>query len=203
MTKATLDRIFDPYFTTKEPGEGTGLGLSVVYGIVQSHSGAITLYSEPDKGSVFHVYLPTQETPSSSNEASSTALPTGSERILLVDDETAVAETVMQTLTSLGYNVSVATNSTDALETFCSRPDLFDLVLTDLTMPGMTGIELARKLTATRPDIPIVLFTGYCDQSTVEKALAAGIRELVMKPLVRRELAEAIRRALEARLLRS
>lgn len=191
-----LNRIFDPYFTTKGQGEGTGLGLAVVYGIVQSHGGAITVYSEPGSGTIFNVFLPRNETHAPSEAVAAAPIPRGSERILFVDDEPFISEMAMQTLTNLGYEVTVKGASADALQTFSSRPDHFDLVITDLTMPGMTGVELAERLFAERPGLPVILCTGFCEPATREKALSTGIKELVMKPLVRRDLAEAIRRAL-------
>ncbi len=197
MTQDTLERIFDPYFTTKEPGEGTGLGLSVVYGIVQSHGGTITVCSEPDKGTTFNVFLPRHETLVELEDVTPKPLSRASGRILFVDDEPEIVDMTLRVLTNLGYEVSVKTNGKDALQTFRSQPDYFDLVVTDLTMPGMTGIELARELIAIRPGIPIVLCTGYCEPTIQENALAAGVRELVMKPLFRSELAAAIKKALE------
>jgi len=197
MSRDVIARIFDPFFTTKALGEGTGLGLSVVHGIVSSYGGAVTVQSEPGKGSTFSVYLPRiQMAPGKPPEEGSCLLPTGEERVLFVDDERLLAELGTKMLTPLGYQVTTATNSREALDRFRSDPSAFDLVITDHTMPGMTGAELAREVLHVRPDMPIILCTGFSENITEEKAGAIGIRKLLMKPLALRELAETIRKVL-------
>ncbi|MGZ6276323.1 MAG: PAS domain S-box protein [Syntrophales bacterium] len=193
-----MDRIFDPFFTTKKPGEGTGLGLSVVYGIVKSYSGAITVESEVGKGTEFNVYLPLLTEAEGKKEAKIEApIPGGEERILFVDDEAALVQLATGTLTGLGYEVEGRTGSMEALELFRARPDSFDLVITDMTMPNMTGSELAQRLMSIRPDIPIILCTGFSEAMTQEKARAIGVKAFIMKPIVQRQIAEAIRRVLD------
>ncbi len=193
---AIVDRIFDPFFTTKEIGEGTGLGLAVVYGIVKSYDGAINVYSEPGKGTTFKVYLPRIDESESSESSAPEPISGGSESILLVDDNEDLVTAGQEMLTSLGYTVTTRTNSLDALEIFCKYPDRFDVVITDMTMPHMRGDELVRELLKVRPDIPIVLCTGFSQIISEEKAAGLGIRQFLMKPFSRRDLATAIRRAL-------
>lgn len=195
-----MDRIFDPYFTTKGPGEGTGMGLAVVHGIIKSHGGAIKVYSEPGKGSTFNVFFPRINGDVIAKAKTTTAIPTGSERILLVDDEEALVEMGKQMLGRLGYKVVAKTDSFEALETFRAKSDTFDLVITDLTMPNMTGTELANKLMEIRADIPIILCSGFNETITRDKAKEIGIREYLFKPLIAREMAEAIRRALDKKI---
>jgi CheY-like chemotaxis protein len=197
MPPEVLERIFDPFYSTKESGQGTGLGLSVVHGIVKSCGGAIYAYSEPGSGSSFKVYLPTIGEGAAEPVKLASLLPTGSERILLVDDEEALVESGRLMLEALGYQVSTADSGPKALELFRAEPDGFDLVITDQTMPKMTGDELAAELMAIRPGLPIVICTGFSTKITKEKARAAGIRAFVMKPLLSRELAETVRRVLD------
>jgi CheY-like chemotaxis protein len=192
-----IDRIFEPYFTTKEEGEGTGLGLSVVERIVKSCGGDITVYSEPGKGTTFNVFLPRVEREVPAETKSLASLPTGKGRILFVDDEDTLVRLGKQMLERLGYEVTTRTGSIDALEAFSAQPGEFDLVVTDLTMPKMTGVELAEKLMAIRQDIPIILCSGFSERVTKEKAKATGIREVVMKPIVSSEIAEVIRKLLD------
>jgi len=192
------NRIFDPFFTTKRPGEGTGLGLSVVHGIVINHKGMITFDSKLGKGTTFIVHLPIIEgTASSSQKSTSVLAPMGNERILFVDDEEVVVDANKRILMRLGYDVTVSTDSRDALLIFRSKPEGFDLVITDMTMPNMTGAELARELIKIRQDIPIILCTGYSQLITPEKSNAIGIQEFVMKPFSRHEIAGAIRKVLD------
>jgi PAS domain S-box-containing protein len=197
MDSAVLQRIFDPYFTTKGPGEGTGLGLSVVQGIVKSHSGAITVRSEPGRGTAFTVYLPGLENVEAEDVKELQAVATGSGRILLVDDEEALVDFGKETLEALGYQVTATTSSLDALESFRAQPDAFDLVITDMTMPFLNGRGLTEKIIALRSDTPIILSTGFSDLLNEEQAKEAGIREFVMKPYEIRTLAGAVRKALE------
>lgn len=196
MPPNVLERIFDPFFTTKERSKGTGMGLSVVHGIVENHGGIISVSSEPGKGSTFNVYLPVffDETAITSDTAES--LPAGSERILFVDDELPVVETGKHVLETLGYNVTTRTSSVEALELFKVKPNSFDLVITDMTMPNMTGDKLAKELLDIRSDIPIIICTGYSSLINKEKAEDMGIRAYIMKPMLKSEIAQAIRTAL-------
>ncbi|MDP2992419.1 MAG: response regulator, partial [Deltaproteobacteria bacterium] len=197
MERVVMERIFDPYFTTKGPGEGTGLGLAVVHGAVKKHGGAIAVDSEPGKGTTFRVYFPRMERGGAPEAEAAAPIPTGSERILFVDDEKALVEMVKQMIEALGYKVAGRTSSIEALEAFRAQPGKFDLVITDQTMPNMTGETLAKELLIIRPDIPIIICTGYSESITKEKVKAMGIRELIMKPVVRSELARIIRHVLD------
>ena len=197
MDRITQERIFDPYFTTKEKTGGTGMGLAVVHGIIRSYEGAITFESELGKGTTFWVYLPCLERESPMKSIETEPLPTGNERILLVDDEKAIIDAIQQMLERLGYQVVARTSSVEALEVFRSQPDSFDLLLTDQTMQGMTGEALSKKVMAIRSDIPIVLCTGFSHNINEEKAKSMGIREFIMKPVLVRELAVIIRRLLD------
>ena len=199
MDKETLIRIFDPFFTTKEKGKGTGMGMSVVHGIVKSHGGTITVYSELGIGSTFHVYLPILEPGADIQQSAAEpgTLPAGMERILFVDDEEPLVELAREMLESLGYKVTSRTSSIEAMELFKHDPHRFDLIITDLTMPHLTGIELSNEIIKIRPDIPIILCTGFSATITPEKAKAAGIREFVMKPLLIEQIAKTIRVALD------
>ncbi len=198
MEREVMDRIFEPYFTTKEIGKGTGMGLSVVHGIVKSHKGAITVYSEPGMGSTFNVYLPRIENADETAESEEEALlPQGTERILFVDDEEHIVDLGRQILNRLGYTVTTKTDSLEALRVFREQPDQFDLVITDMTMPNMTGAGLARELMGICPDIPIILCTGFSELITEERAKEMGIREFVMKPLIITEMARVVRKALD------
>jgi PAS domain S-box-containing protein len=190
-------RIFDPYFTTKEPGKGTGLGLSVVHGIVRSHGGAIRVFSEVGKGTTFKVFLPRAEGVEAARPKTSRVLPRGTEKILLVDDEAGLAELGKRMLGLLGYQVEARTSPVAALEVFRAGPDTFDAVITDMTMPHLTGWSLAREILAIRPEIPIILCTGFSDQANEEKARSAGIRAFLFKPLIMQELATAVREAID------
>jgi PAS domain S-box-containing protein len=194
-----LKRIFDPYFTTKPVGEGTGLGLAVVHGIIKSHGGEITVHSEPGKGTTFHVYLPRMDGAQEiAGSQEPTPLPLGNqERVLLIDDEKALADVGKQMLEQLGYKVTVRTSSIEALELFRTQPERFDLVITDMTMPNMTGDKLAREMVRLRPGIPIILCTGFSEHVTEEKIKKIGIREFVMKPMVMSDLAKTVRRVLQ------
>jgi len=192
-----LDRIFEPYFTTKEVGKGSGLGLSVVHGIVKSHKGHITVYSEPGKGSTFHVYFPLAESLSAELGAPfAEPLPTGTERILLVDDEPAIVKMQQQSLERLGYSVTARTGSIEALEAFRALPDKFDLVITDMTMPNMTGDKLARFIKEIRPAMPVILCTGFSEKIHSSKN-SLDIESVMMKPVDKRKMAKTIRRLID------
>jgi PAS domain S-box-containing protein len=197
MDPAIMERIFDPYFTTKKPEEGTGLGLAVVHGIVKKHGGVISVDSEPGKGSVFHIFLPRAEAEAITEDASLMPLPQGRERILLVDNDPEIVATLQQLMEQLGYQVTTQTDSIEALRCFRTRPDDFDLVITDQTMPKLTGVDLAREILDLRPEIPVILCTGFSGAVSREKARVMGIREFLIKPIANRVIAETIRRALK------
>jgi PAS domain S-box-containing protein len=197
IPKEMQDRIFEPFFTTKEDGKGTGMGLAVVHGIVKSHGGAITVESNVGRGTRFDIFLPAIPQVAQEENIISESLPTGSERILYVDDEQALAEIGKQMLERLGYRVTTRSNSLDALSDFISQPYRFDLVITDMTMPHLTGFELARKLLKIRPQVPIILCTGYSEQVSNLQAEAHGIKGYLMKPLQMQELAVKIREILD------
>jgi signal transduction histidine kinase/ActR/RegA family two-component response regulator len=199
MPKEILDRIFDPYFTTKEKGEGTGMGLAVVHGIIKNHGGHITVYSEVGKGTSFYIYLPRIEQEDTKPEVMLTELvPTGDEHILIIDDEPAITLMEKRLIEGLGYRVTSMTNPVDALALISAHPDMWDLVLTDMTMPKMNGAELAQKILKIRSDMPIILCTGFSELINEKKAKAIGVREYVMKPMIRKEIAQAIRRSLDS-----
>jgi signal transduction histidine kinase/ActR/RegA family two-component response regulator len=197
MPSAVLEKIFDPFFTTKEKGEGTGMGLSVVHGIVHGHGGVINTYSEPGKGSTFKVFLPAFERQLKPEDRIERPIPTGTESILFIDDEPAIVNMGKQILETLGYDVVTRTSSIEALEYFRAQPDKVDLVITDLTMPKMTGEVLAIELIRVRPDIPVILCTGFSARMDEKKAMDMGIRAFVSKPILKQEIAEAIRAVLE------
>jgi PAS domain S-box-containing protein len=197
MDEETMEHIFEPYFTTKEVGKGTGFGLAVVHGIVRRHGGAITVQSEPGKGAAFNVHLPVIEGDGSVDHETEGPIPCGNERILLVDDEEMLANMVEMMLARLGYSVLTQTSSVEALNVFRKRPFHFDLVVTDYTMPQMTGADLAREILAVRSDIPIILCTGYSERISEEKAREIGIEQFLMKPLNRRSLATTVRKVLD------
>ena len=192
-----LDKIFDPYFTTKEVGKGSGMGLAVVVGIVKSHDGMITVDSKLGEGTTFNVYFPRIEEQIHEEVEVTATLPGGNEKILVVDDEESIVYMTKRRLELLGYQVTTKTSSIDALELFRSQPDQFDLVITDQTMPGLTGEQLAKELLSIRPGFPIILCTGYSSKIDAEKADFVGIRDFIMKPVERSELANTVRRILD------
>ncbi len=203
MESGVVKRIFEPYFTTKAPGEGTGMGLAVVHGIAKSHGGQVTVYSEPNIGTTFNVYLPlykagAEPAPGPESAAGSVAapLPGGNERILFVDDETQIAEMARQMLGSLGYRVTACSDSLEALRLFQEHREGYDLIITDMTMPNMTGVDLAKQVLAVRRDMPIILCTGFSELVNAAKAREIGIREYIMKPLLMADIARAVRKAL-------
>jgi PAS domain S-box-containing protein len=200
MGPEILERIFDPFFTTKARGEGTGMGLSVVHGIVKSHAGYITVSSKQKKGSSFQIYLPRAKRHIGAEVETLQAARGGTEHVLFVDDEDILAELNRERLVSLGYKAVISTSSIETLEIFKAKPEAFDLVITDYTMPRLTGIDLAGEVRKIRGDIPIILCTGYGDFVSQEKAAVHGIRKILMKPFTKVELAEAIRYALGVRI---
>ena len=197
MSADIMDKIFDPFFTTKAMAEGAGLGLSVVHGIVKQHDGFITVESEPGRGSTFTVYFPQIARGLEADAVHDEEIPTGSERILFVDDEEAIVEMGEDILAELGYDIASRMSSREALELFRLDPSRFDLVITDQTMPEMTGIDLAREILAIRADMPIIMCTGFSHLVDADKAQGAGIRAFAMKPLTKREIARTIRNVLD------
>ena len=197
IPESELDRIFEPFFTTKEKGEGTGMGLAVVHGIVTGHGGDIIVRSEPGQGTTFTVFFPAVERRIEPETRLEIPPPSGTESILFVDDELALANAAKHMLESLGYDVITRTNSLEALELFEHQPDRFDLVITDMTMPGLTGDQLAQKLMEIRSDLPVILCTGFSARINEEKALALGIRAFVSKPVLKRRIAQTIRKVLD------
>ena len=198
MTPEVLERIFDPFFTTKEIAEGTGMGLAVTHGIVNGAGGTIYAYSEANKGSTFKVLLPMIERRLEPEQRPETVIAGGNEHILFVDDELTLVDMGRQMLQSYGYKVTTCTGSIEALDMFRNDPSRFDLVITDMTMPNMTGDKLARALMKLRPDLPVILCTGFSINITEESATKLRIRALVMKPLLMYQIAATVRRVLDA-----
>ncbi|HTU00730.1 MAG TPA: PAS domain S-box protein, partial [Candidatus Sulfotelmatobacter sp.] len=199
MDSRMMERIFDPFFTTKPPGEGTGMGLAMVHGIVGDHGGAITVESAPGCGAKFQVYLPRCDAGPAPQAAPKAAVEHGSARILVVDDEPSLATLWSQMLERAGYTVMTSTSSPRALELFQQNPDAFDAVVTDQTMPEMTGEVLARELLRLRPNLPIILCSGVDQAPLEEKVRAMGVKGYLVKPLARRELLQTVQRVLEGR----
>ncbi|MCK4838777.1 MAG: response regulator, partial [Desulfobulbaceae bacterium] len=197
IDKERMDKIFEPYFTTKDKGQGTGLGLAVVYGIVQSLDGHLTLDSEPGKGSTFQIYLPVHAGEVRLPEANPEPVDRGSERIMLIDDEELIVKMTASNLSASGYQVSTFTDGEEALKRFLDNPDGYDLVITDMTMPKMSGAELAQNILERHPDVPIILCTGYNETINRSKALALGIKGYLEKPILRNDLLRAVREALD------
>ena len=200
MDKATIDRIFDPYFTTKEMGKGTGLGLAVAHGIVAKCGGGIEAESSPGKGSLFNIYLPVaQQINGISQEPVATAkISGGTETVLLVDDEPQIVELEKMMLENLGYRVEAQTSSPATLALFREKPLGYDLLITDMTMPELTGDKLAKEVLNIRPDMPVIICTGYSEKINDEKAKSIGAKALLMKPFGRNKLAGAIRAVLDS-----
>ena len=199
ISPEVIDRIFDPFFTTKERGEGTGMGLAVVHGIVKKHGGLIDVNSSFGKGTTFDIFLPLCQGSFETQTDDTLPLPKGHERILFVDDEEMLVEIYCETFKKLGYSIVATTNSREALKWFQKEPDKFDMIVTDLTMPNMTGLDLAERALQTRGDIPIILVTGYGEQVDQDKANAMGIVKILFKPPIIKELAVSVRRALDRR----
>jgi PAS domain S-box-containing protein len=198
IDRQIMGKIFDPYFTTKDMHKGTGLGLSMVQGIVTSSGGEIRVLSEAGKGSEFQVYLPLAQ-PEKEPEKLGGPVPIqgGTERVLVVDDEAPIARMVSQVLEPLGYHVATQTSSIQALAVFKTDPEGFDLVITDMTMPEMTGDHLAQEIMAIRPSVPVIINTGYSAALTEDAVKAVGIKDLLIKPTSKSTLAAAVRRVLD------
>jgi len=192
-----IDKIFDPYFTTKGIGKGTGMGLSITHGIVKSYGGAIAVESTIGQGTTFRLYLPVIQDVGAADFQESSEAPRGKGQILFIDDEELLMEMGKDLLERLGYTVTCRRSSFEALETFMNDPHQFDLVITDQTMPGMTGIDLARRMLQVRPDIPIILCTGYSNLVSEESAKIVGIREFAFKPLTKSSIAHLVEKILK------
>ena len=197
IPEEVVSNIFDPYFTTKKHGKGAGLGLSVVHGLVKSHCGEILVESRPGTGTVFSVYLPITKKMDEKADLPTGLLPTGNERILVVDDEKSLARMLCKLLQYQGYNVDMRVSSLEALELFKKKSDFFDLVITDMEMPGLTGDKLARAIKKIRPDIPVLLCTGYSDKIDEERAAEIGIDGFLMKPATRDQLVNTVRNLID------
>jgi CheY-like chemotaxis protein len=195
-----LERVFDPFFTTKGVGEGTGLGLSLVHGIVTDLGGAIDLKTRAGEGTIFQIWLPVSGEIAKAAAEAPREVPRGNgETVMIVDDERPLMELVEETLAELGYEPVGFGSSTAALSAFVADPERFDLILTDEAMPDLTGTELAREFRRERPDIPIVLVSGHGGTQLAKVAAEVGVNELLRKPLQRRELAESLARVLGGR----
>jgi CheY-like chemotaxis protein/anti-sigma regulatory factor (Ser/Thr protein kinase) len=193
INPAIIDRIFEPYFTTKDKTKGTGMGLAVVHGIVKGHGGEIEVESRVGEGACFTVYLPISQVESSEKGPHSNILPTGTEHVLLVDDEKDIVEIGDQMLRRLGYRVTAVIGSTTALDAYKADPFRFDVVITDYNMPEMTGDQMAKEMMAIRKQVPIIVCTGFSEVFDKEKAQAMGIRKILMKPVTMEALAHAVR----------
>jgi len=193
----TMDRIFDPYYTTKEVGKGTGMGLSVIHGIVKRHGGGIRVESELGKGTLFEIYFPALEKRAEEEKEPEGEIKGGSESILFVDDEESIVNLNHQRLERLGYQIKSTTKPLEALEWFKADPDKFDVIITDMTMPRMTGDRLAAEVLKIRPRMPVIICTGYSERMSAKKAEALGVRKYIEKPIDLRNLASALREVLE------
>jgi CheY-like chemotaxis protein len=191
-----LERIFDPYFTTKPKGKGTGLGLAVVHGIINSHGGTIQVDSQIGKGTKFDLYFPLTEAPMLEVKADKYQTTSGNERILLVDDEPEILEIEKEMLVKMGYTITTIGDPAEALKAFGKQPSSFDLVITDMTMPKITGDKLACELMRIRPDIPVILCTGFSELISPEKAASMGIKGYLAKPVSIKQLTTLIRKVL-------
>jgi CheY-like chemotaxis protein len=197
ISPQNVHTIFEPYFTTKPVGEGTGMGLAVVHGIVENHDGQITVDSTIGKGTCFTIYLPITKKRKVQMHQEKENLPLGNENILFVDDEAPIAKMGGKVLEQLGYSVTTRTSSVEALELFRSKPQAFDLVVTDMTMPNMTGDKLAAEIMNIRSDISVVLCTGYSKKISEESAAEIGIKAFAYKPIVKADLAKTVRKVLD------
>ena len=197
MPPDVLQKIFDPFFTTKTVNKGTGLGLSVVHGIVENHKGFISATSIPGEGSCFDIYFPTIEAEYETLPPQKGPLPTGNERVLVLDDEENLATLCAEMLTEYGYQTSTETDSQKVVQSFQKNPQQYDLLITDQTMPNLSGTELSKQLLQLRPDLPIILCTGYSAKASATEAQRIGIREFCMKPLALPQLVKTVRKVLD------
>jgi len=194
-----IDMIFEPYFTTKAQGEGSGLGLAMVNGIVESYGGKATVKSAPGRGARFFIYLPITAKSTDPKPYRPEQAPRGEEHILFIDDEESITRLSSRILGGLGYTMTTRTSSIEALALFQKTPDRFDLVITDMTMPHMTGDTLARRLLKIRPDLPIIICTGYSEKISAERAKEIGIKDFAGKPISKVDLAKTIRKVLDGK----
>jgi len=192
-----MDRIFDPYYTTKEIGKGTGMGLSVIHGIVKRHGGGIWVESTLGEGALFEIYIPALEKTVEEEKEPEGEIKGGSEKILFVDDEESMVNLNRQRLERLGYQVKGTTKPVEALEWFKADPDQFDAIITDMTMPRMTGDRLAAEVLEIRPHMPVIICTGYSERMSAEKAESIGVRKYIEKPIGTRNLASSLREVLD------
>jgi len=191
-----MARIFEPYYTTKEVGKGTGMGLSVVHGIVKRHDGGIRVESELGKGTVFEIYFPALVEMIEEEKKPEGEIKGGSETILFVDDEESMVDLNRQRLERLGYQVKSTTKPVEALEWFRADPDQFDVIITDMTIPRMTGDRLTKEILTIRPEMPVIICTGYSERMSAKKAEALGVSKYIEKPIDLRNLASALREVL-------
>jgi CheY-like chemotaxis protein len=197
---ATLPRVFEPFFTTKPPGQGTGLGLSVVHGIMQAHNGAVTVQSSPGQGTTFHLYFPAADAAPEQLGATQTETSEGKgEHVLYVDDEEALVFLATRMLRRLGYQVTGLSDAAQALQEFRARPHAFDVVVTDTSMPGLSGLALTEQVRSIRPEVPVVLVSGYFRPEDLESAQRLGVKGVIFKPHSAQELSETIRRVIGRR----
>ena len=197
MDTRTIDRIFEPFFTTKDVDKGTGLGLSVVHGIIKSHKGSIIVYSEPDKGTTINVYLPIIKSDDMLVTNKNSKIIGGSEHIMIVDDEPLVLEMVSTMLSDFGYKTETFSTALDAIKAYKIEPNKYDLILTDLTMPRITGLELSEQLHKNNSELPLIIMTGFGDTLTKATLDSYNINKIIGKPILIRELTEAIREVLD------
>ena len=193
-----MDQIFDPYFTTKKVGKGSGLGLAVIHGLVKEYKGTIMVDSEMGKGTTFYIYLPsTEKSNQIKKEKKISKVVLGTEHILFVDDEEAIVKIGSRTLERLGYTVTGVTSSHDALQIFKFEPDIYDIVITDMTMPGMVGTELSKELKKIRAEIPVIICSGYSVDMDTDKTKSYDIQGFVTKPVLGNDLSKKIREILD------
>ena len=197
ISKEDIDRIFDPYYTTKDVGKGTGMGLAVVHSIVKEHHGIITVKSKPGKGTTFSIFFPSVEKDVVEESEPADRLPMGNEKILFIDDEPSIVSIARQRLERLGYDVDAKMSPLEALELFRSKPDQFDLVITDLTMPKMTGDKLVQEILNIRPDIPIILCTGFSEKIDEKNATTLAAADYIEKPIDQYDFAFKVRKVLD------